>query len=707
MPEAPALPTYQDAQPVISPQNVTSAGEGDEDLATSLGKMAEDASNVATKMEDNESQSMYINAVSNIEQVKSASQMRMIANPGEANRIADDMQTATDTISQNAFVNSEDRNKLKLYAETSNDDIQVKSAETNLQQTQRSAAFTHYANLPDQFKALQDAFISGDQDQVDNIKSGMMSNLNNLVMIGAIRPEQAGGTIKSMAQMTHAGIGYGKLVSNANGASAQDYHTVRAGLINPSPQDNANHPIDGNTQWLIDTYNGDKTFQDVKADISNGILPSGQSYYSLKPEQQDEITEMKAGKEAADGIINSGQSFPAIQSMLTNSKDQILNGRDTETRQSLQQYVTDLKNGNYLSVVGRTPDGSAIMQNYIQSNAAVDASAVSDQQKQQLKLQNRNTMVNQLVSYGQGRHIPSDLIKPIPSTDLANMQNGFTLGQDPRVVLNTLGQYSQGNQVYVANALKDPLQRFSANTVSLSTGQASSETQLNFLAAQQKGRDYSDIDKDADQQSLNDQKIGNLLATQLNPQAKLFIAQDGTSNGAVNQQQMFKAGINYVKYQAQINSDFNLKNINDYVNQASNLFKQAHPAQAGMNYVYNTNQLKLSQQDADALFSYANNQGFSKLHNDLGSIKYGALKLLMGNPLNSTLTSTGQIVSQDSNGTAIWSAPYSQRLLNTAKLRAKQLRDDPSLYQLMTDPAASGGENYFVNDITPPANRSK
>lgn len=673
---ADGLAQFQDTQPILQPQEVNSEASGYEAFAQVLDKLSSEGMEVAKTAAETESKSMLINSVANIEQLKTTSEMRMLENPDQAARINDDMQSSVNQVTQNAYVNKFDRAKLNRFAVNATDDIALKGTEQSVTQARLGAAFTHFANFPDQLKAYQDALNSGDEDTANTLQHSMMSNLHSLVLMRAITPEQSGSSMKLIQNTTTSASNYLNLVNNPN-ATAKDYHTVEAGSINPNNNAasvNPNAPINGNTQWLTDYNNNDKSFRGVMSDINNGVLPSAAAYTSLTDNQQKQVSLTKQGVAQAQGLINSGEPFPVLQKTYQelSTKGNVLSYEEEGSRNWLGKYLINLNNGNYLDAIGNTPQGSQIMQTYINKTTALQSAPIDDAQKQSLMFNIKNDMVNSAVSYGQAHHIPDNLIKPIPSVDLDQMQKGFTINGDPINVIETLGQYDKSNQAYIANSLKTPEQRIIAQAISYAGNGVKPQDQLDLIAANQSGRSYNDIKYAG--ASVNDGVVKARIAADLKDPLNLLNQQYGSMDGQSFQGGMINSALNMAKYLAYKNNDFGMNSWTKYADQAAAIYKNAFTPQSGANYMVNAKALSspLTSAQLDTLADYATMKGYQKLS---GSVNPGVFETMATrNPLKMTISPTNNLQATDSNGHVYFSTPLTAGVLANANVQTQQRR---------------------------------
>lgn len=687
------LAQFQDTQPVLANQPVESKATGYDAFAKTLGALSNEAASKTEQIVSDQSQAMYIQSVSNLEQLKTSSQMLMLEHPDQASKISDKMQESVDAVKQAAFVNDQDRVKLNAYASSTSDSVALEATKTNVHQTQLMAAYTHYANWPDQLKAYQQALVSGDDKQAENLKNGMMSSLKSLVSIGALSPEQAGSGIKTMGAMVDIARDHVAMYGNPN-ATAKDFHTLTSNPINPSGLPNTDAPINENTAWMVNYHSSDRSFQGVLSDVYNHTLPNPQAFDSLQPAQREHAILSMQGVRAADGLINSGATLPEIGKVYEdlNRRGRVLNYREMGLRNSLGTYLKRIDGGDYLEAIQSTPAGASIMQDYVNRNAAIQNAPISDADKGKNVLDNMNMMVNKAVAYGQGHDIPAEKIQPIPSGLVANVEAGFKAGNDPHVVLDTLNQLRNENKPWLAQAMKNPRQKMIVQTVGLSQGYAAPQDQLDYIAANQDGRDYLKINEAQDKTKLTDPKIGGLIASQ--PQFKGAMQIIGNQydpyQTQILQRELVNSSVNYVKYLAAKNNDPTMSKKDDYIKQAANFVSTAFPQSSSTNYIANPRQLNLTPSQMDILAHYAVRQGEAYLSKDVkGSIFQAAIS---HNQLKMTLSPTNEVMAVDGNGKRIWSVPYSPNVLAAAQtLYDKETVEAAKLDKEMQNMRGAGG----------------
>ncbi len=670
----PDFPRFQESQPILNPVKINDTSSGDEDIAKVLGSISTVSAQKTVEIEEEKSSAMLINSVSNLEQIKTTSEMRLLEHPDQANKIAEDTQSAIDLIKKAAFVNEGDRTKLNSYASSAQNSVDLKATATSLKQSQLEAAYTHYANWPDQLNAYKQALLT-DHDKAEELRGAMQQTLKGLVMTGSLTPEQAGSGFKSMDKMVEIAQDHYDLYGNKN-ATAKDYHTVTSNPLGSNSNHNTKAPIDQSTQWMIDYHSNDKSFQGVMADISNKVLPNPEVFDSLKPAQRQRAIMAMQGVREADGMINAGVPFPVIEKTLESLTEggRVLDYKEQSKRNYLKNYVGELKNGNYLNVIGRTPAGGSIMQNFVARNTAIQNTAIDDKQKLRMLSDNQNEMVNQAVSYGESHHIPKEYIQPIPSVDMINVQNGFKLGQDPSLVLVGMNKYTKQNQTYVANGLEKPAQRIMVQALSYTGDKIKQQDKLDFIAANQEGRTFDALD--FEKNNVKKENLNNRIANNLSDQLSFITKQYDFESGQQLQSSMISSTYKYAQYLAQKNNDLTLSYWKDYVDQASQIYANAFKKQTGTNYIVNENQLPvpLSKPELDVLANYATEEGYKYLKNGVDPSSFESAR--SRNPLFMIISPTNDIQAVDGNGKVYFTTPFTMNLVSHAQEELRKRKNE-------------------------------
>jgi hypothetical protein len=676
-----AIPTINDDEPIFQPQTVQSGAEGYDEFGHTLGALAESSANEAVRLESTQSRSMMLNSIADSEQVANSARMLMIQHPDQATKIASDTAYTLGTIKDTSSVNDLDRSRMNRYMQTISDGVNLDATRTSVEQAQLGAQFTHYQNWPTMLSTYKQALLT-DPDQAQVLHDSMTSYLKGLVDTRVLHPVQAANSLNDMQAVVSLAQDHYSVYGSPN-STAQDLHTATSSpLTNGQPNTGSapTPPINASTGWATDYFNNDKSFQGVMADIINRKLPNPAAFDSLQPNERQHAMMAINGMRVSDGIINSGEPFPAIQQAFNqlNQKGEILSYQDKATKLGLQNYVNNLTSGNYLNVVQQSPDGNAIFQQFNAKNTAIGNMSASDDQKQQLMLQNKNSMVDQTVAWGQGRKIPDQYIRPIPQADVATAQSAFQNGANPSTLLAVVGQYNKTNQAYLVNSLKSPEQRMVTSAVSLVDQTIKPQDQLDFIAANQQGA-IGDANNPAKGRTFFNEKMENATSDKTmmtriaaNLKAPMALVQQMYPDQAQTlQNAMLKTTLNYAKFIAQKNGDYTDSGYKNYVDQASNIYANAYKTQSGSNWMVNSNQLPqpMSNAELDTLADHVTTEGYKYLSQGVPSSQFESA--VGRNPLRMVISPTNEVQAVDGNGKIYYSEPFTASTIAVAQASQK------------------------------------
>lgn len=671
-------PQLKEAHPILNAQRVSSEGEGFENFAKTLASFAQKEAETTIQLNKEKSDTMYMNSVANAEQAKKDAQAQLLEHPENASNIMQHSQENLDQIKNEAYVNEHDRSKLGKYIAGAQGDVKLDAVKTQVQQNRLTASMQHYLNWPDQLKAYSDA-LNSNPDQADQLHDKMINSLKGLVATRVLTPYQASQSLKDMGGMVDASHQWLQAIKDA-GLTARDYHTLASAPIS-GIADNSSSPMNQDTAWFVEHHMADTSLKGVVSSIYNHGFPDFDVFHSLQPAQRDHAIQVMHGVQVADGIVNSGESFPMVQATLKSLDDHAgtLNSQQEATRNSLKTYVNDLSHGNYLNVIQRTAAGNGIIRSYLDKDAAIRGMAIDDAQKSQLLIQNKNNMVDQAVAYGHGTHTPEQYIQPIPKADVVAVQDAFKAGNDPAQALSIMGQYTKQNRLYLAQAMKNPDQRMVMQTLAILPDNVPAQQMLDFVAANQEGR--PDMTKDLKDNS----KLGGLLAKQiygnLGPQLKFIQQNYPAEEAGILQNSMIQTSIKYAKYlgQKDLNPGLAEKGflasspMKNYASQASQMYSTAYQPMSGSNYVVNPGQLDipLSKYQLDHLADYVVSKGYDTLMN--GGVKN--TDIMSNNPLTMRVSPTGSVQAVDGDNNVIYSEPLTWSYLNHSILETIQKKN--------------------------------
>lgn len=687
------IPQLQDTQPILQAQTPSTKSTGYDALAKVLGEIAKEAGKQAGEIEKEHSKSMMVNSVANVEQLKTSAQMQLLEHPDQAVQVSQNMQKATDMVKQAAFVNEGDRAKLNYYSSIANDSVALMATKSAVHQSQLMAEYTHYGNWIAQVK-VHDELLMKDPEAADKYRAAMIGSLKNLVQTGVITPHAAAAQIKSLSERVDVQREWVQRFKDGD-VSAEEYHRMHSSLLPKSQQEIAASPVNESTAWMVNTHNSDRSFQGALSDVYKHLTPNLQTYYNMEPSQRDHIALAMEGVKVADGLINSGTPLPTIQNVYDdlNQKNRVLNYKETGLRNSIGQYLHRINTGDYLGAIESTPGGAAILHDYTNRNIAISNSAMSNEDKTKYTLDNMNNMVNGAIAYGYGHHFTPTQIQPIPKSIVANMEQAFKVGQDPSIILQTIGQFREENRPWLGNAMKKPSQKVVVNTVSLAGNFSKPTDLLEYIASNQDGRTFQNVEANQeggvygqpgtkqDKIKHTDPILSGLLVSQTSFQNAMAVvrSQYDQINTQQIQDQLVKTSLNYVKYMAEQKGDFSMQNRDEYIQRASSLIANAYPKISGTNYIANPRQLNLTPAEMDVLAVYAIDQGQNYLKAGFKESVYETA--FDRNRLKMTLSPTNEVMAVDGNNVVYWHAPFSANLMGAATSHDRKQRADAEKLQ--------------------------
>ena len=655
------FPQFQETQPVLKAPQVNSSAQGYEAFAKTLGALSGATAEKAASLAQDESSAMYLNHVANAEQVKTSAQIQMLEHPDQAAHISELTEKTLDSIKESSFVNSKDRSKLDAYLSGVNDDVRLKATVTEVRQRQHETAYTYFANSADKQKAYYNALLHN-PELAEQLSDAHGKELQGMVSLGALTPIQAYGELKQYSALTDKArrhMEYLKLAGQDGEVNALDYHKATGNPTDNTPQTGA--PINGDTQWLMTHHAADMSFAGLKADTIDGRF-NAEAFDNASPAQQDEVLLQMGGVNDANAMINSGEPFPKIQKAYNDltQKHEVLSYRDQGKRDRLAKYINELSNGNYLQVMAQTPAGDAILQNYNSRNSAIENSAMSEADKAAQHIRNKDSMIDNAVAYGQAHHIPDEYIQPIPAPEIAVVQNAFKVGQDAGAALEILKSYSPRNQMYVANAMKNPREKVVMQTIALAGANMTDADSRNFIAANQDGRGYAALALTPENKATADY-IKDSINVSIKDSLKVIAAQNNTQDGVTLNSALINAGMNYAKFISEKNQEFTMQQDSGFFSSVENISKtaelinRAYKPLSGANYIVNANQVKLTQREMDNIAQVAIDEAKDYVRSNVSPANFAALESQTS--LTVSVTPTNMIQVKDSTDKIWYSEP--------------------------------------------------
>jgi len=674
-------PQLKESQPILSPVNVSSGASGHEAFAKTLGNIAEKAAEGAEKIASEQSNAMYLSSLANIDQLKLSAQTLIATDPANSTKYAEIMRDSVDKVQTSAYVNAGDRQKLKRYAGTTTNSVELEAVKKTVHQAQIGAEYEHYKNWQFQLGALRQTAVSGDQAKFDSLKDSMVKQIDNLVSTGAMTPLQGKAAIESMTDAVSLAKDVHDFYQNTDKHSAENLHAVMANPYDPNQTGNINYPADQDSTWAINYHASDRTFTGMQNDLQSHQMPNIQDYENLTPLQRQQLKLEYNGVRRADGLIDSNAPLPKIESRL-NELEGKTDYASVAERKNLKGYINDLKSGNSQKLMARTAIGGRIVRDYTDkqsylSNQLQKTDSSNKDEIANIKAQmakNKNDYVNKSVAFAEAHHWPT--VHPIPKEDVETVRGSFNLGANPQEAIRVLNQYSLQNQVYVAEEMKDPKQKVIVQTISMGGGRVTDQEKMDFIAANQP-RAYKEIDLKTNDQ-ITDDYLKNVINTNITGAIKLINAQRNPQEAVALNGKLIEAGVNYAKYISEKKGQFSMSkdgsifgSINN-TGQVVQFINSAYEPMSGANYIVNKKQVDLEKAQMDYVAQYAIENGYEYLRSKTSPTEFSQLQSAA--PLTVTVTPTNNLIARDANGNIAYKAPLTSDLVAHAAIEMEKLR---------------------------------
>jgi hypothetical protein len=678
------IPQIQESQPILNPVHANSGAESYEHFAKILGHLSEKATEETKNIESEKSNSMYLSSLSNIDQLKLSTQELILTDPANARKHIQTMQDSIDKVMQIAYVNNEDRQKLKRYAEQSYNSTELEAVRTEVKQSQIGAAYEHYKNWPDQLDALRQSIYTNDPKNFENLKDSMLEQIASLMKAGVITPHQGAAAIDSMTEATKLAHEVHQFYNDEENHTAQNFHKVMSNPLEKNKTNNLHYPVDEETKWLTNYHASDRTFQGAQDDLQNHLRPNVEDFENFTDHQRQQLKLEMDGIREADGLINHGASILKIQNRV-NELEGKTSFKSIAERKYLKSYLEDSKNGNSQKIMARTTIGGQIVRDYIDKSSYLQDKLEKTDPKNTEEIaniksemaKNKNDYVNNSIAYGEAHHYP--IIHPIPYEDVRTVENSLSaLGANPKDALDTINQYSRQNQMYLADQLKKPQHKIIIGTIAMSNKQNSDQDKMDYIAANQPGR-YKGLDLKTEDKLSNDY-LRNQINTNIKDAFDIISAQNSPQDAATLSEALIGSGVNYAKYLSEKHKQFTLMEDKSIFGSVANIgpatqfIKNSYVKQSGANYIINKNQVDIEPTQMDYVAQYAIDQGNTYLLSKMSSLTVQQIKDM--SPLTSTVSNTNVLMAQDMYGNIIYRAPLTSDLISRATIKGKELEKE-------------------------------
>jgi hypothetical protein len=613
----------KETNPIINPPASRSAATGYNNMAQAFGQIAERTIVKATEYESEASKANLLQTHGMLQDVEAQSKIEILKNPGNAETIAKNAENTVSKIQRDASLNRGDRLSLKDMSDSTVRGLKLTAAEKSISLSRERAKYAALSSLGDTLQSIRKDLFT-DPTKADALINAQYAALQGQVNAGIITAVEGANIHKQFAkelEFAHelvSGMKEGVL----SAADLSAYHATEPGQV---PMSNAHLPMDHSTAMNSDHHFGQLTINDIQSKIANGERISPRDLVSIKKTSDlDHVLNYGMGAAKATGDINSGMSWIEL-----NHKLDVL--KKKEKRSSVEEgYKNRLNNfineahqpGHYQNFVAGTPEGSRIYQDFAQTQTAIDkdvnfGTAEQAENKKHIRTNdNLNNLVSKVDALGIGMLYPDYLRQPIPYQYITAVQNGFEKGGDINSAIQNILTFNPKNRVYMMNAFQDnPRQALTVMEIGNLAGKADrgfmvdlfASQQVDHLGAKDGKKDSQDkfLQLDTSKEGYSDKRLEQLIAPKLTS-IMTYLGQQ-PNPGKLKSSKVDQA-VRYLKQVADKNSDYQFKNVNDYLNTFQKNMDTAYGVKTGFNFVVSTNDVRLDDDQIQVLASHAINE---------------------------------------------------------------------------------------------------
>ena len=648
------LPQFQDTEPQLEGQKVSSKASGYESFAKVLGALSGAAAAKAEDFAQEASQTQLLQQQGMLNDLERNSKIEMYKNPGMAVQIADRAAYTADTIKQTASLNRADRVKFNYLAENTVGDLKLQAVKATVDLNNEKVKYTALSTFNSTSQQIYEKLFT-DPKAADILINAQYNSISGLVGTGILTANEGNVLHKQIEEEIKRAQIRGALYKSGE-ADATHANTINSFQPSPTPFSNANLPMTGDSRYQSMSYLNHMSVQDIKSAYASGQnVPATALMYVKSDESAIALQSYKWGAAQANGMINAGRSWLEVkkQAEILNSKGLRLTNEQEGYRDRLNNYITGIeKGGAYSSIIANTPDGAKAYLDFnrqeamIQSHVYTGSNEEVANQRNAAHLQNLNQLVTRINAIGIGMDIPDQYRNAIPQQYTQPIINAFQNGQDPSGAINMIAAFDKNNQPYLANAMPDPRKRLTVYEVGNLIGKADAGFLSSYWASQQDGIDYKALQ--TDKTGKSDKAISDLVnpaITQINGYLTKL------PNGVQLASASTDKAVRFVKYQALIHNDPTFSNIDSYIKQYSDHLNRVYQPVSSFSYLIDKNVIPLEKPQMDILAAHALSETYKQM-NKYMSREQLAESISRNQPYVIS-TPTGRIVVVDQYGRAI------------------------------------------------------
>lgn len=618
----------QDKNPIINPVQPNSTSKGSNAIAKTLGMIADRSMSQATDYASEASKANLLQTHSMIQDVEAQSKLDILKSPGHAETIAQNAEGTIAKIKSGARVNRGDRQNLDYMASSTLRGLKLTAAEKSITLARESAKDTFLTSVGDTLQSLR-RDIHVNPEQADALVEAQYEAIHGQVRAGILTAHEAQVLHKqfttelSLAHELVQGIKDG--VISASELSA--YHSTEPGNVQMS---NASLPINHETAMNSEHHYGQMTNQDLMAKASSGGKVTTSDLMGLKDiNAVDNYFNYAHGVAKANGDINSAKNWNELKGNLDNlNKKKKLSTQEEGYKNRLSNFFNDAeKPGAYQNFIAGTPEGARTWQNYVEKETVNNKRSLFGSEKDvarqraQLHVDNYNDLISKHASIGIGMNYPDNLRQPIPLAHLAPIVNGFEKDGDINSAINNIQVLTPQHRIYAMNAFpENPRKQLTVYEI----GTLSNKAEPGFLSTLMRSQQVDALGEkpgqkdaqekfqqlDSSKEGYSDAKLRARVSADLGEINTYLVNQP---NGGDLVSAKTDQALRYLKQVAVDHNDYQFKHLNDYLKTYTDNMKLAYGAKTGFNYVMDTNNVPLEDNQMQILASHGINVVREKL----------------------------------------------------------------------------------------------
>jgi hypothetical protein len=620
----------KDTHPIVGGNQAASVStaRGSENIAKVFGSIAERSVVQAGEYANEASKANLLQTHGMLQDVEAQSKIDILKSPEHAEVIAKNAENTVTKLKSEATLNRADRLSLDQMAGNTIRGLQLTAAEKSISLAREQAKFATLSSLGDTLQSIRrDIHIN--PEQADALIQAQYETLAGQVHAGIITAVEAANIHKQFnaeLEMAHElveGIKNGSLTASDMSA----LHATEPGQI---PMSNAHLPIDHGTAMNSNHYFGQLTLHDIQSRMANGERVSPRELVGIKKiSDLDKVLNYGAGAARATGDINSGKSWIALNHDLALlKKKEKLSAREEGYKNRLNNFIQNAQEpGHYQNFIAGMPEGARAFNDFTQTQAAIEKE-VPFGSEQQVALQkhirsvdNLNNLISKSASIGIGMHYPDHMRQPIPIQYLSPIVSAFEKGGDITGAINNIQMLTPKNRVYAMNAFPG---NFRKQMTVYEVGNLAEKADPGFMVTLMQSQQVDSLGEGAtgkkDQQEkflqLSKDKgfTDNKLIARIMPSltsVNSYLSKQ--PNGGALVSAKADQALRYVKKVAADHNDPTFEHLDDYIATYSTNMDKAYGVSTGFNYVMDTQNVPLEENQMQVLASHAMNEVREKL----------------------------------------------------------------------------------------------